>query len=419
MKRHFSIPLLERAAELYLEFGSTPKAARAAGVSERTMRYRIREIRLNHAHLLAGAHQRAVDAIQTTQAEEAQKPDRFELEIRRRDQRIADLTSRLKKTEEIVLAVEDERDQFRTLKNVNLPVINWTSRKKVIASSEMVPIVFTSDFQFGEVIKASELDGMNAYNKDIFAERYETLITKSIDLAFNHTGASGFPGVFYLRGGDAISGNIHEELSDTNDLSAIPACRELLAHEREGIKRLRDAFGRVHVISIPGNHGRTTLKSRAKSYVDFSYETMLSWWLASSFEDDTRVTFQTPDSGDAFFNVLGWNFLLSHGDRMGSRGGAGFVGPSATIARGHMKLMQNWMLSGHKIDYVLTGHLHTSLKLPGSFANGSLAGYNEYAQVIRANPDSAKQWLLCVSEEYGPAQNFEVILSPRPNRIIH
>ena len=131
---------------------------------------------------------------------------------------------------------------------------------------------------------------------------------------------------------------------------------------------------------------------------------------------NAAATFATPKSGDAYFKAAGWNFLLSHGDRMGSRGGQGFIGPAATIARGHAKLQSNWSLTGRPVDVILTGHLHTSLRLSSGFANGSLAGYGEYARDLRATPDAAKQWLLFAHEHYRVSQAFEVQLSDSPRR---
>jgi len=249
-----------------------------------------------------------------------------------------------------------------------------------------------------------------------YSLRYQALIERTIDLSDNHVGSAEFPGIIYLRGGDAISGGIHQELAETDDLSSAPAVKWLMRHEREGIKRLKDRFGRVDVYSIPGNHGRTTFKPRSKGYVDHNYETMLSWWLESLFEDDPQVRFITPKSGDAYFDALGWKVLLSHGDRTGSRGGQGFLGAGATILRGHRKLYDNFTRTGKQEDFILTGHLHTSLKLPLGFANGSLAGYSEYARDLRADPDSAKQWLLYFHEKRGVSAHYEIQVSDRPQR---
>lgn len=300
-----------------------------------------------------------------------------------------------------------------------VPALNWKARKPEIGKATVLtPLLFTSDFQCGEVIKPDEVDGLNRYDKDVFAERYRVLIERSIGLANTHVGNAAFPGIVYMRGGDAISGEIHEELARTNDLSSCPAVAWLVRHEAEGIRQLKAKFGKVRVISIPGNHGRTTLRPQSKGYVDFNYESMIAWWLETLFADDPAVTFFIPRSGDAYFDVEGWKVLASHGDRMGSRGGMGFVGPAATIARGHKKLYDNWTMTGRRVDLILTGHLHTSLKLELGYGNGALAGYGEYARDIRATPDAAKQWLLFFHEREKISHQFEVRLSEFPRRIV-
>jgi hypothetical protein len=99
---------------------------------------------------------------------------------------------------------------------------------------------------------------------------------------------------------------------------------------------------------------------------------------------------------------------------MGSRGGTGFIGPIATIARGHQKLRMAAAASGQPVDVVLTGHLHTSVKTEWGYANGSMVGYSEYANTLRCEPDSAKQWLLLAhcDRVYG----IEIELSDKPRR---
>ncbi len=255
----------------------------------------------------------------------------------------------------------------------------------------LVPVLFGSDFQVGEVIKAPEVDGMNVYNRDVFSERYQSMLQKMFDISDNWVGLAEFQGMIYLRGGDAISGDIHLELMRTNDLSAVPAVRWLLSHEIDGIKRCADHFGRVRVVSIPGNHGRMDIKPSGKGYVERNFETILALWLEHTFESDPRIEFITPASGDAYIDIVGWKFVLSHGDRMGSRGGTGFIGPIATIARGHKRIYENWSRTGRQVDYVLTGHLHTSCRTEFGYGNGSLIGYNQYARDHRITPDAARQ----------------------------
>jgi hypothetical protein len=337
---------------------------------------------------------------------------------RRERDAVTTLKARIKDLEDELLEQRAWRESMESLSRSAIEQEPWTARPHIGRQHSLTPILFTSDFQCGEVISANDLDGINAYNEQIFSQRYQSMIDKTIEISDECTGATDYPGIYYLRGGDAISGEIHDELAETNDLSAVPAIRVLLRHEREGIRRLKDRFGRVRVISIPGNHGRTTHKPRSKKYSERSYETLLAWWLADSFDNDPAVTFTTPPSGDALFDVEGWSFLLSHGDRMGSRGGGGFVGPAATIARGHKRLYDNWSMTGRPVHCILTGHLHTSLKLELGYANGSLAGYNEYARDLRAKPDAAKQWLLFAHQKMMVSNAFELLLSDFPRRTV-
>ncbi len=323
----------------------------------------------------------------------------------------ADLRAALRRAD----TAEDIRGGVFNLGNIPELQVKWP---QIIVPEHTLldPVLFTSDLQVGEVIDPDELDGMNEYNQDVFVERYQRLIDRTIDLDKFHVGPHASNGIYYLRGGDEISNSIHKELLECNDLSAVPAIRLLMQHEREGIRRLRSEFGRVHVVSIPGNHDRTDFKPQSSKYTENSFATLLSWWLESVFDGDPNVTFQTPKSGDAFFQVQGHNFLLAHGDRMGSRGGQGFVGPVATIARGHQRLFQNWAKTGLVPRVILTGHLHTAVQTEHGFGNGCLPGYSPYARDLQMKPDQAKQLLLFVHAKRCVSAQYWVQLSDYPVR---
>lgn len=268
-----------------------------------------------------------------------------------------------------------------------------------------IPILFASDFQWGEVISAAQMDGVNEFNLPIARERYEKLITKTIEICRNHVGKPHAKTIVYLRGGDMVSGDIHQELRETNSAMSVAQVVDLVENETAGIAALRSAFDQVIVISVPGNHGRTTVKPMSKGYAETNYDTLSAWMLEREFKGDPGVRFYTPASGDALFDVYGWKFCMTHGDRMGSKGGMGFIGPAATIARGMKKNLDYWATQGIHIDYQLVGHYHTSLELELGFANGSLPGISEYARDFRAKPSRASQWLLfsCTPRPASPA----------------
>lgn len=292
----------------------------------------------------------------------------------------------------------------------------WTARVGRNVSAPGIPILFTSDFQWGETVAPREMDGINAFNKEIAQERYRRLIGKTIDLTCNHMVKPDYPGLIYLRGGDMISGDIHEELKETNDLQSIPAVRDLVANEIEGLRQLRARFKRLRVISVPGNHGRTTKKPQSKRYALTNYDTLSAWMIEQWFQasGDSGITFHTPESGDALFRLFGWQFLLTHGDRIGSRGGQGFIGPAATIARGMKKLRDYYAELGQLIDYILCGHFHTRMELEYGFANGCLPGASEYARDGRMTPKPPSQWLLFCHRDYGVTARWPIYLETRP-----
>jgi hypothetical protein len=262
------------------------------------------------------------------------------------------------------------------------------------------PVLFTSDFQVGEVIREEDTRGYNAYNVDIFRKRYRRLIEATVGIIERHHG--GTDHVVYLRGGDSISGSIHLELADTDEVPPPVQCIILLEEETAGIKALAEKFGKVTVISIPGNHDRIGIKPRAKTYSDHSYERLIQYALEAQFANDPRVEFITDQSGDVLFELHGRKFLLTHGDRIGTGGGDGFAGPTLPIMRGAKKVMAQYAAEGFILDYVLGGHYHTPVDADGVLFNGCLPGYSEYARArMRVRPSPPSQTLFFVHEKYG------------------
>lgn len=273
-------------------------------------------------------------------------------------------------------------------------------------------ILNISDVHMGEVISLEQMGGRNSYNKAIAARRLERLFQSVVELGTEHwTGPP--PSVIYvILLGDMISGEIHEELSKTNDLLAIPAVRDLSGHLIAGLNLLLANFEcEIRVVSLPGNHGRVTRKPEAKAFAVDSYDTLVAWSVESWFaaRGEKRLTFSAPISGDALININGWNFLFTHGDRIGSRGGAGFIGPAATAARGMQRVMSDIAAAeGIVVDYVIIGHFHTPLELEQGFVNGCLGGPSEYSRSGRMRSHAASQLMLTVHPVRGIARRWHI-----------
>ena len=187
--------------------------------------------------------------------------------------------------------------------------------------------------------------------------------------------------------------------------------KDLSDHLVAGIDLLLKTFKcDIRVVSTPGNHGRTTRKPESKDYAINSYDTLVMWMLERWYlaRGEKRISFSAPRSGDAFVTINGWNVLFTHGDRIGSKGGQGFVGPAATAARGMKKLVQDYAAEGSIVDMIVMGHLHTGLELEEGFVNPSFSGPSEYSRSGRFRSKAAGQWMLTVHPRRCPARRWLV-----------
>jgi hypothetical protein len=312
---------------------------------------------------------------------------------------------------------ERVREHVFGLKDASLAVPEWAVEKSRASDVPHVPVLITSDFQWGEVIDKENMDGVNEFNVEIAESRYRRLVERTIDLSFEHLPKHRYEGIIVLRLGDTVSGDIHQELRETNELSAIPAVRSVVASETWGLRQLASAFGRVHVVSVPGNHGRYQIKPPSKKVQD-NYDTLASWWLESNFGDDARLTWHTPNSIDAVFPIHDRLYLATHGDRIGSRGGEGFIGPAATIMRGMKRVVDEYGRRRVSISKVFVGHFHTAYELGYGWSNGSLPGYSEYARGGRMTPEPALQWLIYFHPRYGATARWPIFLQPEAEGVI-
>ena len=352
-----------------------------------------------------------------TEPQDAAKPHQeplAERQKRRFEDRIARLESELRIANRELNEIEDARTAIFNLVADPVKVPSWGLVKSRGAGESEMPVLFASDWQYGEKIRPELLGGFNAFDPEIANERVRLMASKAIELSFSHRGKKSYPGVYYLRGGDMISGEIHEDLRESNSLQSCASARELVQIEAWLIRELKQAFGKVHVISIPGNHGRTTEKPRTKAGAYDNFDVMTHFWLEDIFRGDGKVTFDAPPSGEALFQIYGYQFALVHGDRSGSKGGQGFLGVTATILRGMKKVFDYYATLGVILDYILVGHHHTALQLEYGLSNGCLPGYSEYAMSYKMRPAAPQQWMLYVHPDLGICDSKSLILGPRP-----
>lgn len=267
-------------------------------------------------------------------------------------------------------------------------------------------IVFLSDLHWGEKVDLAQMDGLNSYGLEIARARLARCFNTIADLSTVHWSGPPPARLILILGGDLVSGEIHAELAKTNEAQSIPAVRDLVGHLAAGVELLKNRLScPIDIISLAGNHGRATMKPESKGAAETSYDILASDFLEMQFKTDARVSFYTPASVDALFSVYGWRVLATHGDRIGSRGGAGFIGPAATAARGFKRVSMDYSTRGVLLDLILIGHFHTPLQLEEGFVNGSLPGPTEYSRDGRFRPHPAQQLFLAIHPRRGVTQH--------------
>lgn len=292
----------------------------------------------------------------------------------------------------------------------------WMNPKRRKPKSSGVPVVVLSDWHYGERVNKEEVGGVNEFNRSIAKRRVRRCVEATIDLAKGHMVRPEYPGVVVCLGGDMISGNIHEEITETNDGPVQQSLLEVQELLEWAITQFADAFGKVFVPCVVGNHGRMTRKPRAKGRVFTSYEWNLYCQLERYFRNDKRVQFMIPGEADAHFSILGHRFLLTHGDSLGVKGGDGIIGSIGPITRGAMKIGRSQAQIGRDFDTLIIGHWHQYMPrgVSGILVNNSLKGFDEFVHLMLRAPYSApSQSLFFVHEKYGVTAQWEVLLEPR------
>lgn len=296
----------------------------------------------------------------------------------------------------------DERVKREVLKVAAgaVTVPNWVaSTPKSTRGLTGVPTLFASDWHYGEVVRAAEIGGVNEYNLAIARDRAKLLITGAINLLRNHLSNSKYPGIVFVLGGDMLSGDIHEELQQTNEVETMPALLDLVGVLSWCITTLADEFGHVFIPCVTGNHGRTSRKPRAKRRNHTNFDWLLYNILAGRFADDKRVQFLIPEGPDAYYKIYNTRYLLTHGDQF--RGGDGMIGAIGPIARGDKKKRSRNGQTDRSFDVMILGHWHQYIHMNRFIVNGTLKGYDEYADASNFDIEPAQQALWVTHPEHG------------------
>ena len=252
--------------------------------------------------------------------------------------------------------------------------------------SEATAVVLASDWHMEQIVDGRKLAYTNTYNTEIAKQRAEEFFQAVVKLLVKEQGHQDIRNLILWLGGDFITGNIH--LSELPNLQMGIAESCFLVEETiiRGIQYILDNTD-VH-ITCPtscGNHSRITEKVWISSEQDNSVETIIYYHIKQHFAKEQRFELIMPYGPEAFLEVYGMTIAFCHG-HLGYKynGGVGslYIPLRRTIMRKYNK---------RQIYLVCMGHWHTYIQDSLFVVNGSMIGYDDYANAYGFDYDIPKQ----------------------------
>lgn len=320
--------------------------------------------------------------------------------------RLKELERELLKEKEARLSEDIVRGEIIKLAAFDPTPPAWTIKQASGRKSPGVPQLLLSDWHYGEVVDPQQVNGVNKFNLKIADARAHQIIERTILLLTKYMTPATYPGIVVDLGGDMVSGDIHEELSATNDAEIMPTVMHIVETLIWCIKALADAFGVVLVNCVTGNHGRNTKKIRAKGRNHTSFDWLIYAILAKHFENDKRIKFNIATGSDLLFKVYDHGYCLTHGDQF--YGGDGIIGHLGPVTRGRQKKLSRDVAVGHVWDTMIHGHYHCYRPGDTIIGNGSLVGYGEYAAAGNFGFELPRQALWVTHAKYGITYHIPV-----------
>ena len=291
-----------------------------------------------------------------------------------------------------LVRAEKELEALKGVKGVETHSIKGS---KSFNKSEATAILLASDWHYEENVKLSQTNGLNEFNRTIAKERIEKLFKVVAKLIEVHQKEYNIDNFVLALMGDFISGSIHDDLKEGNEIQPTQAIYEVQCLIASGIEyMLKNSNVNLIIPCSSGNHGRITDKIRVSTAYGNSLEFLMYRTLRDYFKNEKRVKFIINDSYLTYMDIYDYKIRFHHGDAMRYGGGIGglFIPAFKAISQWDKQIRADW---------TFFGHFH-QLKDGGNFvSNGSLIGFSPYAIRIKADYEKPKQAFLILDKERG------------------
>ena len=269
---------------------------------------------------------------------------------------------------------QDYKDFLNAKKVSELPFEKYEFKFNKRKAGTRYAVALFSDAHIEETVKSASVMGLNEYNVKIAKERIEKYFANLVSCL--NTDKVEY--LLFASLGDTISGFIHEELSQTNELTPLEATFEAQNLIYNGLKYICDntELKRIKFVGIVGNHSRVTNKIQHSNGYKMSYEWLMYKNIQKQAElEGLPIEFDIPESEMAIEDTSdGKRFLFIHGFQIKGSGNGTVCGIYPSLGRLSLKYGKVY-----KQDKIYLGHFHSCISIPNAVVNGSIIGYNSYA----------------------------------------
>lgn len=262
------------------------------------------------------------------------------------------------------------------------------------------PFLVLSDWHVEELVDPRTIGGKNKYTLEIAKERSERLFQNTHKLMTEVSQDMAVTDVAIFLLGDFITGNIHEENVENAQLGPIPAVHYAQDLLESGLRFLLEHTKfNFTVFCKVGNHSRITKRVHASTEADNALETAMYVGMARNFRDESRIRFCIEPSYHSITIIQGTSVRYHHGHAVSYGGGIGGL---------HIplrKAIKSWNETEYA-DFDIMGHYHSFKEHTTHkyMVNGSLIGYNAYAERVKAVLEPPIQGFGVFHSKYGPTR---------------
>ena len=292
---------------------------------------------------------------------------------------------------EVALAIKEKVKKFEI------------KQERSSGRSESTAVLLASDWHAEETVDPEVVNNKNEFNLEICENRIINLFNSTLKLTNMWRAGTKVDNFVLALLGDLMTGYIHDELIESNQLSPVQVILWLQQRIIAGIKLLlqKGDFKRIDIPCCFGNHSRTGKEYKISTAYKNNYEWLLYNQLSLLFKNEKRVNFYITKGYFQDAQIYKYKIRFHHGNYIRYAGGVGGI----TIPVN--KAIDAWN-KNESVDYTFFGHYHQTIDHRFWNCNGSLIGYNAFALSIKARFEKPSQTLLFIEKDKGKTATIPI-----------